>query len=675
MKLNNRLGIFFFSDKDGIVDSYVQYFLQEIAIVLSELFIIVAGNLKDEEKQKLSKYSCNIVTLTENIEEKDAYRIGINNFIGWNKINKWEQIIFFNNKNFGPFYLFQDIFTSMNKRKVDFWGILKYGKCVNGKWNKIAPRLNSNFLVVEKNILKSDNLRSFFDNNQLILDDFLVYFEKAGYISDAYINATEYYSEKPENNIIIDRYLSCDLIKKYRCPILGVNNLVYSDMDFNYTMGEDISRALQYIDEALSYDVDMIWKYILRVNDIVDLRNRLHINYVLSDKVKYNSQMPKTVYKNTVIIMHLYYMDLLEEVFAYIKNVPKDIDIIITSLEKNHEFIIKQAKLIGRNNIKILAAVNRGRDVAALLVTAREFLLEYEYLCFVHDKKTNGNAGAVTIGDSFRYCMWENTVKNAEYIDNILCTFEENPRLGLLSPPEPYHADHFHIMGNEWATTYEISKDLFSRLGIQVNSNKANGPFALSTSFWCRAKALKPLFQYEFVYEDFMEEPMPMDGTISHAIERSLIYVVQHEGYFSGIVENEEYAALHITNLQKMLSKMIYLLSEKYYFTGFNALCGNIHNNELELFCDKYKGVYIYGAGSFGHRVLKVLKNCNINVKGFIISDGQEIKPELEVPCYYLSEANLDATDGIVVAANKRYKAEILQSLKKFGYTNIFYKL
>ena len=75
MKLNNRLGIFFFSDKDGVVDSYVQYFLQEIAIVLSDLFIIVVGNLKEEEKQKLGKYSCNIVNLAENIEEKEAYRI------------------------------------------------------------------------------------------------------------------------------------------------------------------------------------------------------------------------------------------------------------------------------------------------------------------------------------------------------------------------------------------------------------------------------------------------------------------------------------------------------------------------------------------------------------------------------------------------------------------------
>ena len=53
---NKRLGIYFFYDKQGIVDRFVPYFLDDLCKNLTKLIIICNGKLNDEGKEILSKY-------------------------------------------------------------------------------------------------------------------------------------------------------------------------------------------------------------------------------------------------------------------------------------------------------------------------------------------------------------------------------------------------------------------------------------------------------------------------------------------------------------------------------------------------------------------------------------------------------------------------------------------
>ena len=73
--------------------------------------------------------------------------------------------------------------------------------------------------------------------------------------------------------------------------------------------------------------------------------------------------------------------------------------------------------------------------------------------------------------------------------------------------------------------------------------------------FWFRTDALRKLFKYDWKYEDFPEEPLPIDGTISHAIERCYAYVAQDAGYYSAIVMCDEYAKIEYTTLMHYASK------------------------------------------------------------------------------------------------------------------------
>lgn len=670
-----RLGVFFVDIRNGIVDDYIIYLMKDMREILSCFCVVCNRKMTQKSLDELSQYADNIYICSNEGHDIAGYREVLTKYIGWEKVKVFDELVLFDDTFFGPFYSFKVVFETMEKRDIDFWGLLRKAASADLNWNHVPECLETSILVVKQKLLCSPAFKNFFEdmkNNSMY--KFLDHFGQLGYTWDTYIDSSQYISERPQNNIECSRYLSFELIKNMKYPILSRKNFQFKDEDLNYAGGENLARTLKYIDENTDYDVNMIWDNVLRNYDINDIKNMLHIHYLLPSRVSYcHKNILKE--KNIAIIMHLYYMDLLDECFEYIEDIPREIDIIITTPSGlNEELIIEKFQRINRKNYKILQAGMRGRDVAALLVACRPYLMKYEYLCFLHDKKTTGNAGAATIGKSFMYNMWENLLKNSLYIENIIYTLQQNPRLGFLSPPEPYHADHFHVMGNEWTNCFQKTRELTDKLRLRVKLSEDKGPFALSTSFWCRTSALKALFEYPFSYEDFPMEPLPLDGTLSHAIERIFIYVAQHEGYFSGIVENDEYASLHITNIQKMLSEFIGLMSEQHYFTRFNDLKKAIADDRLMEFCKKYQQVYIYGAGVFGQRMLKVLEKYPVEVKGFIISDGQK-KPEIsdQISCYYLSKVKVNEKCGIVIAVNKKAQGEILQTIRQYGYKNLYY--
>ena len=56
-----RLGLFIFYDRDGIVDDYVEYLLQDISENFTRLVILSNSTLEVSEQKKLEKYSSDII--------------------------------------------------------------------------------------------------------------------------------------------------------------------------------------------------------------------------------------------------------------------------------------------------------------------------------------------------------------------------------------------------------------------------------------------------------------------------------------------------------------------------------------------------------------------------------------------------------------------------------------
>ena len=138
---------------------------------------------------------------------------------------------------------------------------------------------------------------------------------------------------------------------------------------------------------------------------------------------------------------------------------------------------------------------NRGRDVSAFLVPNREEILKYDIACFAHDKKTKQLHPELK-GEEFKYKCLENILGNKNFVNNIIDLFIKNPRLGLLSPPAPNHAEFYGNLGREWGENYDITVELLKDLNIESNVDKSKAPIApYGTMFWFRPKAIKKLLE------------------------------------------------------------------------------------------------------------------------------------------------------------------------------------
>ncbi|NBH19789.1 rhamnan synthesis protein F, partial [Clostridiaceae bacterium] len=67
---------------------------------------------------------------------------------------------------------------------------------------------------------------------------------------------------------------------------------------------------------------------------------------------------------------------------------------------------------------------------------------------------------------------------------------------------------------------FELTQKLAKELNLHCNLSIDKSPITLGTVFWARSDALEKILKKEWKYEDFDEEPLKDDGTISHVIER-----------------------------------------------------------------------------------------------------------------------------------------------------------
>ena len=106
--------------------------------------------------------------------------------------------------------------------------------------------------------------------------------------------------------------------------------------------------------------------------------------------------------------------------------------------------------------------------------------------------------------------------------DQILARFATSPSLGLVFPEDPN------------LTGWSLDRDLAVGLAAKMDPGMVVPPsidFPIGTMFWMRPPALAPLFDLGLDWPDYPPEPVPIDGTMLHAIERLLPVICTHRGF------------------------------------------------------------------------------------------------------------------------------------------------
>lgn len=340
---------------------------------------------------------------------------------------------------------------------------------------------------------------------------------------------------------IVPYYYCCSL------PIdttpLGQNNPLinfdFSKDDFYFLMNEvlrktrdthDLSDRFMFVNswnnwsEGLNIEPNTVQGYLY-------LNAFSHSIYGLPLKSNYliiNEKTPRQnkINKKIAIQIHLFYIDLIDEIISFLKNIPYEFDCYIstdTNLKK--EIIENNFKKFGNcQKVIVECFENRGRDILPFLLQMKDVFTKYDYICHIHTKKTVTN----NHGERWRKYLYQNLFGSTHFIQSLFYQFEENTKLGMIFPC--IYSDVINdctIGGNEKGISFLCKKLNISQSMI----DKDNIDFPAGSMFWCKTDAIRDLLSLGLNQNDFPKEKHQVDATLAHAIERMFCVIVKHNGY------------------------------------------------------------------------------------------------------------------------------------------------
>lgn len=120
-KKAKRLVSFCHFDAENKIANYVIYYLKSLQEANSDVVFVSNSNLPESEISKIESL-CQKVIIRGNIGyDFAAYFTGFLNFR--DNIKSYKQVLFVNDSVFGPFYPLSDVFSKMDAKNYDMWGI------------------------------------------------------------------------------------------------------------------------------------------------------------------------------------------------------------------------------------------------------------------------------------------------------------------------------------------------------------------------------------------------------------------------------------------------------------------------------------------------------------------------------------------------------------------------
>ena len=592
-----RCAIYLFYDEQGIVDDYIIYYLQELKKVVDRIVVVCNGRITIDGRRKIEKITKDVFC-RENIGyDAWAYKEALG-YIGWENMHNYDELVITNFTIYGPFYPFEKFFAEMDLRACDFWGIHRRYEDLNEKTFFGKPTLHgympefalSNFWVIRREMLLSYEFKKYWDTlpsinsyiEACIINEpkFTVDMQNAGFVM-------EIYSDGNQKNICPspttqNAYYQLAVEK---LPVLRRRVFINSYMGYlQVGLGDDVDKIFEYIDKETDYDVNLILDNLIRTQNMYELRNRLHFNYIINEDDSNREKVSEKI--RIAVVFHIFYADLVETCKKYIDNFDidlYDVEVFITTMsEETKEEIGRTFEQSKFANWTVEVIPNKGRDIASVLVAANDFINNgnFDYVCFAHDKKMPHLKWKMA-GDTFVDRCYRSIMGNSNVVNNVVSLFEANEKLGIVSCMPPYHNVYYPILGGTWTKNYPCTKKLADELGLKVNIDENKPPVApYGTCFWFRPEALKILFERRFDYDDFPGEPLPApDNTILHAIERIYSFVAQEAGYYSAYVITDKEARYEMTNLSYMLKKINDIVFSHTSLCDFNGVLNRINNS------------------------------------------------------------------------------------------------
>lgn len=573
-----RCGIFLFFDPAGKVDRYVMSMLKDLNRNLDHLLVVCNGYVEPKGIHDLRQVSNEVISRANVGFDVGGYREGLF-YLGWKFLGQFDEIVMLNYTIFGPIYPFKEMFDTMAEKHISFWGISKHHKVDPDPFHKVSygylpEHIQSHFLVLRRDLFMSYQYRDFIcnmKNPENYVESvcgyeaiFTKYFEDLGFRWEVYVDSSEYegYAYNPL------MFYPKEVVEKKRCPIVKRRSFftTYSDFLLN-TCGESSAELYKYLLEELHYDMDPIWDNLLRLENHAAIHRCLHLNYILES---YDS-----VYswdKKAAIILIVESTRRLSWYQRFLREIPAKLDVILCGTKENCEKIHHMEALTGKRVREYVFETENYLQM--ILKTSAQIQRErYQHIGILHMTEIESTEQPYSNEVSWQYSDWENLLYNGHTVENLLQTFEENPRMGMCIPPLPEFGRIFAKIGDGWGKMYgQVCEKLHER-GVFVNTNSGEYPLApWGGSFWMKGELFGNLRDY--LREEDEKEAMLM-----------LPFLVQQMGHYTGIGYSDSWASVAVTNQDYMMRENNKAVFQKY---GANVLPvvvkrirdGNFENGE-----------------------------------------------------------------------------------------------
>ncbi len=215
--------------------------------------------------------------------------------------------------------------------------------------------------------------------------------------------------------------------------------------------------------------------------------------------------------------LHLFYGDMLALCISYLQNIPVPFSLYVSVPETANLSEIDaqlRAGLPTLEQLTVKAVPNRGRDIAPFIVEFGPELLKHDVIAHIHTKKSPHNTN---LNDWFQEIM-ETIFSSPAAIAQILLLFQKDAKF-------IYPASFQKVFRSSygWGDNFSIAKG-FAQRHWKTNLRKYPlAEFPEGSMFWASAAALRKFLQLPLRYADFPPEPLPVDGTLAHALERLLL--------------------------------------------------------------------------------------------------------------------------------------------------------
>ena len=217
--------------------------------------------------------------------------------------------------------------------------------------------------------------------------------------------------------------------------------------------------------------------------------------------------------------VHAFHADFLARITQAIDEFPKEVSWIITVPKGTRE---RTEQKVGKfENCRVLEVENAGRNFGALFAILND-VRDGNFLLHVHSKKSKHMP-------KFRSEKWSTALfeglLNRERIDAALRIMQENEDVPLYYPTAEKVLSRTSY---NWSNNANFAKSLIMKLGYSFVD--ARFPYPAGGMFMCSPWLLQQLRNLNLTLRDFPAEPIPVDGSIAHALERIVGYVPHYLG-------------------------------------------------------------------------------------------------------------------------------------------------